>query len=236
MILAIQIGTITISTYKLMVGIGAMGMCFYILHCREQLQIGKVSCVLFAVILTVVGILGARGLYILENLDDVGKAVAGNGVSFFGSVYLIPIAMPLIGKLFGLRGHTTLDLCAPCVAVMIACIRVGCLLGGCCGGWVVYIGDIYFAWPTQIMECIGDLVIFWMLGRRHGQYSQDGMLYPIFMISYSILRFFIEFLRYSPEKWLIFSAGHGFSIIAFVVASLWLMVLKKNGLTKQVIV
>lgn len=235
MMLAIQIGTITISTYKLMIGAGSIGMLLYTLHRRKRLGLSTLSCVLFVVLLTLCGVAGARLLYILENLDDLNSALSGNGVSFFGSVYLIPMVMPLIGRILRLKGKATLDLCAPCVAIMVACIRIGCLLGGCCGGWVVYIGDIYFAWPTQIMECIGDFLIFLWLGKLHGQSSREGQLYPFLMIAYSVLRFFIEFLRYSPEKWLIFSAGHGFAVIAILAAILWLAILKQKEPMKQVI-
>lgn len=210
-------------------------MLLYTLRRRRQLGLNVFSSILFAALLTVCGIAGARLLFILENLDDLSNAISGSGVSFFGSVYLIPIVMPLIGRLFRMKGKTTLDLCAPCVAIMIACIRIGCLLGGCCGGWVVYIGNTYFAWPTQIMESIGDFLIFLWLGKLHRQRHHEGKLYPYLMISYSVLRFFIEFLRYSPEKWLIFSAGHAFAVIAIIAAVLWLRIITRKEPTKQVI-
>lgn len=235
MILAIQIGEKAISTYNLMILVGSVGMLLYTLRHRKQIGFSPILCLLFAAVLTLCGIAGARLLYILENLDDLNSAVSGSGVSFFGSVYLIPLVMPLVGRMLRLKGQTVLDLCAPCVAIMISCIRIGCLLGGCCGGWVVYIGDIYFAWPTQIMESIGDFLIFLWLGKLHRQRNREGQLYPLLMIAYSVLRFFIEFLRYSTEKWLIFSAGHGFAVIAILAASLWLTIQKRKDQTKRVI-
>lgn len=219
---SIQIGNTAISTYPLMICIGSAGMLLYTLSQRKRCGLNEFTSILFAILLTFCGIAGARLLFILENLDDLQSAVSGNGVSFFGSVYLIPLIMPLIGRLLRMKPGRTLDLCAPCVAIMIGCIRIGCFLSGCCGGWVVYIGDTYFEWPTQIMESIGDFLIFLWLAKVHKQGAREGQLYPLLMIGYSVLRFFIEFLRYSPNKWLIFSAGHGFAVIAIMAAVLWL--------------
>ena len=207
-----------------MICVGSAGMLLYSLSLRKLCRLNEFACLLFALLLTACGIAGARTLYILENLENWQSALSGNGVSFFGSIYLIPLLMPLVGRLLKMNTKETLDLCAPCVAIMIGCIRIGCLLSGCCGGWVVYIGDIYFAWPTQIMESIGDFLIFLWLAKLHKQEKHQGQLYPLLMIGYSVLRFMIEFLRYSPEKWLIFSAGHGFAIIAIAIAALWLRI------------
>lgn len=158
-ITALEIGALSIPLYPMMIGVGAIGMLICTWMRRERFGLNRLQCVLFALILTVCGIAGAKLLYILENIQDyINNTISGGGVSFFGSVYLIPLLMPLIGRLFGLKPSQTNDLCGPCVAVMIAAIRVGCLFNGCCGGRVVYVGDYYFAWPTQIMESVRNLL------------------------------------------------------------------------------
>ena len=219
--------------YPVMIGIGAIGLLVYTWSRRERFGLGRWQCVLFAALLTACGIAGAKLLYILENFQDVlNNRISGGGVSFFGSVYLVPLLMPLIGRLFGLKPSQTRDLCAPCVAVMIAFIRIGCLCNGCCGGRVVYVGEYYFAWPTQIMESIGDFLIFLWLSELEKKGKARGLLYPLLMLSYSIMRFFIEFLRYSTNKFLFFSNGHWFALAAILVAVLWLS-LHKHGRKKQ---
>lgn len=228
MLPSIRIGSVSILTYPLMIGIGALGMLVCTWKRRDRFQLNRVQCVLFTLLLTLCGIAGARLLFILENLDNWKKAIAGNGVSFFGSVYLIPLVMPLIGCIFQLKAPCTHDLCGPCVAVMVGFIRMGCFMNDCCGGWVMYVGDFYFTWPTQIIECIGDFTIFAWLLQVEKRGSRQGQLYPLFMISYSTLRFFVEFLRYSPNKWFCFSAGHGFAFVAIVTALLWIAHDRKN--------
>ena len=100
---SIDIGGISIPMYPVMIGIGAIGMLVYTWTRRERFGLGRWQCVLFAALLTACGIAGAKLLYILENFQDVlNNRISGGGVSFFGSVYLVPLLMPLIGRLFGL--------------------------------------------------------------------------------------------------------------------------------------
>lgn len=225
MLSTIQVGSLSVSTYSVMIGIGALGMLICVLKRRERFNLNRLHCFIFVLLLTICGIAGAKLLYYLENGLQTG------GVSFFGSVYLIPIVMPLIGYLFGLRASQTLDVCAPCVAIMVGFIRIGCLLCGCCGGWVMYVGDIYFTWPTQIMESIGDFVICAWLLRIEAQGKKQKVLYPVFMISYSTMRFLIEFLRYKPDKWLNLGHGQWFAVVAIVVAIIWINKNKRQKVT-----
>ena len=70
----------------------------------------------FTALLAAVGMAGVRLLAILEHLDSLLDGYIAGGMSFFGSVFLVPLLMPLFGKLFGLRRGQTMDLCAPCGA------------------------------------------------------------------------------------------------------------------------
>lgn len=228
-ITAIEIGTISIPLYPLMIAVGAVAMLVYTWVRRDRFGLNRLQSILFAVILTMCGIAGAKLLFILENLRDYLSNRIRGGVSFYGSVYLIPLMMPLFGYLFRMKPSRTMDLCGPCVALMICCIRIGCLFNGCCGGKVVYVGDYYFSWPTQIMESVGDFCIFLWLSNLESKESQRGILYPLLMLSYSIMRFFIEFLRYSPNKFLFLSNGHWFALAAIGVAYLWIIVHKRNN-------
>lgn len=226
---SINIGTLSIPTYPLMIGIGAIAMLVCIWNRRKRFSLLWWQCILFTFLLTVCGIAGAKLLFILENIREVLESGSSTGgVSFFGSVYLVPLIMPLVGWLFRLKPSQTHDLCAPCIAIMVAFIRIGCLFNGCCGGRVVYTGNYYFSWPTQIMECIGDVLIFLWLLDIEEKGGKEGFLYPLLMLSYSIMRFFIEFLRYSSSKWLYLSNGHWFALAAIVAAVLWLRVHKRN--------
>lgn len=219
----IKIGSIILPTYWLMLFIGTLGMMVYLWCDRERFSLSHLSCILFTFVLTITGFLGAKLLFVLENLKTVlDGSISLRGVSFFGSVFLIPLCMPIIGKLFHLKANQTLDICAPCVAIMIGCMRVGCFFSGCCGGWEFFIADISFHWPTQAMESIGDFLILGLLLSLGEEKVHSGKLYPIFMLTYSILRFFIEFLRDTPKNWICMSHGQWFAIVAIIVGFMWI--------------
>lgn len=219
----IELMGLSLSTYWLALTVGAIGMLICLWQRRMRFFLRRLQCVQFILILTVIGILGAKALFILENLEDTAEnGISLAGVSFYGSVYLLPLLMPLMGKLFQLRSDQTMDICGPCVAVMIGCMRIGCFLSGCCGGSEVYLGDICFQWPTQAFESIGDFAILLLLlhWEERGKYRQ--LLYPIFMLLYSALRFLIEFLRDTPKEWLQLSHGHWFALAAICWSAIWI--------------
>ena len=229
MLPSFYLGTWKVDTYWLMLAVGALGMLLCVLYRRKQFSLGWGGSALFTLTLTVVGVLGAKLLFVLENWQEVLESKFSlGGVSFFGSVFLILALMPLVGRLFCLRGGETLDLCAPCVAIMIGCMRVGCFLSGCCGGWEACFGSWRFRWPTQAMDSIGDFAILLLLLQWEEQGKQKHLLYPWFMVLYSTMRFFIEFLRDTPKDWLLLSHGQWFSLAAAAIGGGMIIAVKQN--------
>lgn len=221
MLLAVQIGLVSVPTLPLMLALGTLGMALSAWKRRVRFGLSRLQAVLFTLILTFVGVVGAYLMYRLET------GIYG-GVSFYGSVFLIPILMPLAGRLLGLRFGQTLDLCGPCVAIMIGCLRVSCFMSGCCGGWTVTLGSISFAWPTQALDSIGDFAILGRLLYLEEKGQGNGRLYPLFMAAYSVMRFFLEFLRDTPKNVLDMSNGQCYALVAVLASLLWLGILKQK--------
>jgi len=218
----ILIGSLELSTYWVMVGIGAVGMLICLLYRRNDHKLTKPKCVIFTLILTGSGIVGAKLLYILENFETILRdGLSLGGVSFFGSVYLILVLMPLIGRFFGLQSAQTLDVCAPCVAIMIACIRIGCFLSGCCGADAIIVNGREVIPPVQLLEVAWDAYLAWLLLKSERFSARDGMGYPIFMVGYSGFRFFHEFLRNTPKVVGFLSIGHWYAIITVMIGLAW---------------
>lgn len=215
MMVAITIGDVSISTYWLMLIIGVVGMFVCTFRRKERFGLNLLQCAAFTLLLTAAGVIGAMLLYFLES-GSFG------GVSFFGSVYLIPLLMPLFGLLFRLKPGQTLDICGPCVAIMIGCMRVNCFLSGCCGGWEVCMGNLCFSWPTQAIDSIADFAIMVWLLQLESNGQESGKLYPLFMVAYSAMRFLNEFLRDTPKDWLYMSHGQWFAVAAVVIGFIWL--------------
>lgn len=215
------IAGIHISTYWLLLITGTAGMFACTYKRKELFSLTVWQCGGFTALLTAVGVAGAMLLYYLES-GSFG------GVSFYGSVFLIPLLMPLLGLVFRLKPSQAMDICGPCVAIMIGCMRMNCFLSGCCGGWEMCIGDFRFRWPTQAIDSISDFAILIWLLQLETNRKATGLLYPLFMITYSAMRFLLEFLRDTPKDWLYLSHGQWFALTAILIGSLWIFACKKK--------
>lgn len=223
----VTIGGARISMYWTMFFVGMIGILILTLRRKEKYGFGVVKSVLFTILTVVLGLAGAKLLYILENWQEtLEQGVSLSGVSFFGSVYLIPLLMPLFGLLFRLRPKRSLDAVAPAVAVMIGCIRVGCFFNGCCGGVTSPWG---FIWPTQAMESVCDFMLLYLLLRMEKTERCVGWLYPTLITVYSAYRFGIEFLRDTPRGLLGLANGHWFAFGGLLLGGLWLLLCKKKN-------
>lgn len=212
-----------ISTYWLMFAVGVVMMAVLAVSRRARYKLKIWQALLFTLFLTVCGLAGTKILYILESWPDfLEKGLTLGGLSFFGAVYLIPLLMWLPGRLFSMNYGQSLDCCAPCLAVMVAFMRIGCFLNGCCGGWEVTLGGLRFAWPTQIMEGIGDFIILSVLLQMEEERRYPGKRYGAFLVGYGILRFFLEFLRDTQKDWLHMSHGQWFALAAVLLGSFWM--------------
>lgn len=204
----------------LLLGTAGMFLCIGMRRNRFPIKLWQGAA--FTVLLTVVGVAGAMLMFYLES-GSFG------GVSFYGSVFLIPMLMPLIGIFFRLKPGQVMDLCGPSVAIMIGCMRFNCVLNNCCGGWQVCLGSLCFSWPTQAMDSIGDFAIMLWLLQLEREDRAKGVLYPSFMIAYSMMRFLLEFLRDTPKDWMYLSHGQWFAFAAIVAGLLWIVLQKRRS-------
>lgn len=223
MLPTILIGGKAVSTYWLMFLVGIGAMFALMLRRKQRFNIGTGKALAFTLGLSLCGLASVKLLYILENLQLVlENGLTLGGTSFFGAVFLVPLLMYPVGRLLSLKFGQTADASALCVLAMIGCMRVGCFLAGCCGGTEAQICGLTFHWPTQAVESLGDFAILALLYEVEERGNRSGWLYPMFMIGYSILRFFVEFFRNTVKDWLGLGHGQWYAIVAIVVALIWL--------------
>lgn len=220
----------TVSSYYFMMAAGFFLMAVLMLIKRKRYDFTVFRALMFTVCVMVAGVLGCRVLYILENVRALIEfGFVEMGFSFFGAVFLVPLIMIPVGKLFGLTAGKSTDAAAICVCAMVATIRIGCFLNGCCGGKITASG---FQWPAQIMEGIGDyLILSWLL--RCDKQNKPG-LYLRFMICYGCLRFVVEFFR-SSSKGTILDTAHFLALLSIGIgASVLFTVNERKGRRKEV--
>lgn len=179
--------------------------------------------VLSACVLTVVGTAGTKLMVFIEN-------GSWGGFSFYGAVFLVPVGMLLTGRCLRLSGGPLLDLCALGVCIMLALMKVNCLVSGCCGGRILFLraDGTPVRFPSQIVEGAVALLLMLVLLRllRGGKY--EGRIYPCFMVIYGIVRYILNFLRDTePVVWIL-PSGNIWSLLSIVVGVLWLISIQKH--------
>lgn len=162
-----------------------------------------------ALIVLLSGVVGARIVYILLNLQTENLkeffAVWNGGLSFHGGVVFALIAAYMYTKRMKMPFWKCADLLAPSVAIGYAFTRVGCFLNGCCYGaptnlpWGVRFMEQGTltppSHPTQIYASIANIIIFFILTKLEKLHRAPGYIFTCYLGLYSIYRFLNEILR-----------------------------------------
>ena len=151
-------------------------------------------------------IIGARLFYVLENLDhfyahpiDIFRLWTGGASSYGGFIggFLLPYIYVKRIKL-NIWGYGDAIVPGFCIAIVIK--RIGCFLNWDDYGiesalpWAVNAGD-FPRHPTQIYLALNGLILFFVFMLLRKRVKNSGTLFLLFVMSYSVLRFPIEFLR-----------------------------------------
>ncbi len=222
----------SIATYWLMFALGVAAMILLLCIRRSRNCLNILQAIFSGLLLAVFGVIGAKLLFIVENWHTVLQSgITPGGMSFFGTVFLLPAALALTAPFFQMRPMAFIDYCAPAVPLMLAVMRIGCFFTGCCGGVSITLAGATFPLPVQLFECTLDFLILdvmLQIGKKHGT---SGTLYPLFMLLYGIMRFFLEFLRTTPKSLLYLSNGQWFSLLCLLCGGLLLLRLKYRNTT-----
>lgn len=195
-----------------------------------------------ALVACIASLIGARiGFVVLElpyyRLHPMEIIRFGEGgLSFHGGL----IAGVAVGIWFclrrGISAWQMVDLVAPAVALGTGIARIGCLLNGCCHGYVtnlpigmpVAFGDPSLRHPTQIYEGVLDLALFFFLYRRRNHDKFPGYLGFVYLILYSVLRSVVEIFRESRYLFGPIKIAQAFSFLLIIVAGLAIYLLDRG--------
>ena len=162
-----------------------------------------------------VGILGARVAYILQDLDYYLKNTKElfswqfAGLTSFGGVLAGLGFIVFWAKRAGWPVRLLLDVIAPAGLVMHAIGRFGCLLNGCCFGgvchlpWGVGFPDApvgMLMHPAQIYDALMNLaavgILLWV--EKRGQ--SRGQIFALMLALHGLARYIYEFWRAGTEE------------------------------------
>lgn len=207
----LKIGPITIYGYGLMIGLGVVAALLIGEYRAKKKGLNGDFIYGLTILTVVLGFLSAKLLYTITEwstfISDPMQIISGNGFVVFGGIIGGIATIWFYCKWKKEDPVLYMDLMVPSVAIAQGFGRIGCFLAGCCYGHETEcaIGITFrtsqFApnnvslMPTQLIMSVGNFVIagilFWF-SRREYKKGQVGALY---LILYSVGRFFVEYLR-----------------------------------------
>ena len=195
----------------------------------------------------IVKLLSDWGKYVKSFDDFIGCMAAIFGGSVFYGGLLGGMAVGVIYcKKKKLDVSEYSDIIAPGVPLFHCFGRIGCFLGGCCYGiesefgFTVHgnellpsVNDVQ-RFPVQLLEAALNLMLFFALAYFLKKGVLKGRLFAVYLLSYSVIRFFDEFLRGDTYRGFLFglSTSQIISIILFVCSLVCLVVKYKKSRQK----
>lgn len=210
-----HVGPVPINWYGMTMALGFLVGGYLVWRSAPRYDVPREKIESLMVWIIVGTIVGARAYFLVQN--DFGSylqepwrmlAVWEGGLAFFGGL----IGATLSAFLFTLKENLSFarvaDLFAPFIPIGAAIGRTTCGLAGMDYGtqtnlpWgVVYTNPNSYApidgiarHPVQFYELFGDLIIAGILLKLRGKLP-DGALFVMYLILFSVLRFFLFFVR-----------------------------------------
>lgn len=206
-----SIGPFTVHGYGLMIAIGIV-VALLVGDYRAK-KFGLNGDLIYGLTLTtvVLGFLAARILFIITEWQDFLKNpmsyVTGNGFVVFGGIMGGALTIWAYCKIKKMDFLAYLDLMIPSVALAQGFGRIGCFLAGCCYGKETdsflgitfthsdYAPNNVKLLPSQLIMSAGDFVIAAILLLYAKKNPSKGKTSALYLMLYSVGRFFVEFTR-----------------------------------------
>lgn len=214
----LRIGPVTIHTYGFLLALGvASGLWFLFVQAKKQgLDASKlVDMAFYTIIISLVGaklvLLAGHFSYYWRYPGELFSLARSGGVFQGGLTFGFFFALWFLHK-HRLPTWKTADIIGPALALGHGFGRIGCFSAGCCFGrvcetpWGVSFHSEYaheltgiplktLLHPVQLYESALNfsnfLVLFFLLKRKRF----DGQVFALYIINYSVIRYFTEFFR-----------------------------------------
>jgi phosphatidylglycerol:prolipoprotein diacylglycerol transferase len=211
----IDLGPLSLKTFGLMFALGFLAAgAVAARHLREM---GKPADWSYEAIFgaLVGGLVGARGYYLLQNLDEIrGNPLAavfsGSGLIWYGGALGGALGVLLWGRLRHVPIRQVMDLAAVPLALGYAIGRAGCQLAG--DGdygvpsslpWAMPYPDgtvptTVPVHPTPVYESLAMGLLAWGIWRARHRLA-PGAMFGVYLVGAGLERFLVEFIRRNTE-------------------------------------
>ena len=196
-------------------GMFLMFLCICLAN-RFHARLPMWEVLVISVFLTVFGYLGARIMAFIEtgHLD---------GRSYYGAVFLVPVLMFPVSKLLRINYGMMMDISAPAGCVMLALLKIKCLIDGCCRGRMIHTANGAFRFPSQIVESAVAVVLMFLLVAMNRNPKCYGKIYAWYLVIYGGVRFILNLFR-ETKPWIgPLPSGNFWSLIAIILGTGYLV-------------
>ena len=196
----------------LLLAAGTVFTFVWLILLRKRLNLRWYAATLLAIAHTLYGVFTVKAFAFLETGFD--KASLGN-MSLFGGMFLMPLAYWFGAKISKRPMREVFDIFTPCMTFTVMCARINCIISGCCVGLPIP-GLDGVRFPTREAELIFYVVLLAVICPRIVKGVTGGKAYPVYMMSYGIFRFIIEFFRQAQTDNL-FHMAHMWATLSLIV-------------------
>lgn len=181
-------------------------------------------------------VFGIAGAVFMGQIQNFVMSLTGlpyyiSRMRIFGGLLFTPLLIYLPVKYLAGDFSLITDILTPGAYLLLAFSKIGCAVYGCCYGIECSFGiatqfEDHTVFPVQLLESILYFLLFcvmyfFMTKKKH----RKGTAYPLSLILYGVMRFFVEFLRHYPEAEKTFFAGVNFwqavSIVTVIIGAVW---------------
>jgi phosphatidylglycerol---prolipoprotein diacylglyceryl transferase len=231
----LEILNISIYGYGTMIAIGICAAILLVTRRARQRKYDEDSILNMSIFAIISGILGGKLLYLITDIkliiqDPSMLKDIGSGFVIYGAIIGGGLAVFIYCRRKKWSVPRVFDLVIPAIPLAQGFGRIGCFLAGCCYGkeTILRIGVEFknspFApsgvhlHPTQIYSFIFDFCLAFFLLWYDRKERKDGRVFSLYVMFYSIGRFFVEFLRDDPRGSVgVFSTSQFISIFTLII-------------------
>jgi len=250
----------TLGMYPMMAMFGVFASGIYSSVMSKKYKYDYTVTIIFMLFLSVGVVIGGHLLYALvtvtENRDLLLETTEGRDIThiisilvfiFGGSVFYGGLLGGLIAGWVCVKRNSVhanyIDIVAVSIPLFHFFGRIGCFFGGCCFGIESAFGFTFHhspieeanhvhRFPVQLLEASFNLALFFLLNYFLRNNLFKKRLAYIYLLIYSVGRFFIEFLRGDDYRgiWLFLSTSQVISVAVFLVVLIKLYTLRTASL------
>ena len=244
-----RLGSFEIHTYGVLVAIGFLVGILTAVRRAKSEGIDSEKLNDLGVWIIVAGMTGGKLFHVIFFWDDFiqgwresGIASLREGFVFYGGFLCAALVAVVYTHVKRLPLAKVTDALAPSIALGHMFGRLGCCFEGCCYGkacslpWAVTFPPPHVRagvplHPTELYEAAGNLVIFAGLAAFYRHKRFDGEVWWLYVLSYGVLRFVVEFFRgdYDIHYFGAFTIAHFIAVVMIVPALVGLKLCRRSA-------